>query len=140
MLLIACANVANLLMARATTRQKEVAVRASLGASRQRLFSQFLAESMALACMGGALGIALAWGLLKVIIAIMPPFTLPPEADVRLNIPVLLFTVAATMLAGVLFGCAPSLAGGAHESERSLERGRQIRASAPGATACAARW
>ena len=107
-LLIACANVANLLMARATTRQKEVAVRASLGASRQRLFSQFLAESIVLAGMGGALGIALAWGLLNVIIAIMPPFTLPPEADVRLNIPVLLFTVAATLLAGVLFGCVPA--------------------------------
>ncbi len=108
-LLIACANVANLLMARATTRQKEVAVRASLGASRQRLFSQFLAESIALASMGGALGIALAWALLKAIMALMPPFTLPSEADVRLNGPVLLFTVAATMFAGILFGCAPAL-------------------------------
>jgi putative ABC transport system permease protein len=108
-LLIACANVANLLMARATTRQKEVAVRASLGASRQRLFSQFLAESIALASMGGVLGIALAWALLKAIMAMMPPFTLPSEADVRLNGPVLLFTVAATMLAGILFGCAPAL-------------------------------
>ncbi|MGC2806906.1 MAG: ABC transporter permease [Candidatus Acidiferrales bacterium] len=107
-LLIACANVANLLMARATTRQKEVAVRASLGASRQRLFSQFLIESIALASMGGALGIVLAWALLKAIMAMMPPFTLPSEADVRLNAPVLLFTVAATMLAGVLFGCAPA--------------------------------
>jgi putative ABC transport system permease protein len=108
-LLIACANVANLLMARATTRQKEVAVRASLGASRQRLFSQFLAESIALASMGGVLGIALAWALLKAIMAMMPPFTLPSEADVRLNGPVLLFTVAATMFAGILFGCAPAL-------------------------------
>jgi putative ABC transport system permease protein len=107
-LLIACANVANLLMARATTRQKEVAVRASLGASRQRLFSQFLAESIALASIGGLLGIALAWALLKAIMAMMPPFTLPSEADVRLNAPVLLFTVAATMLAGILFGCAPA--------------------------------
>ena len=107
-LLIACANVANLLMARATTRQKEVAVRASLGASGQRLFSQFLAESIALAAIGGALGVALAWALLKAIMAMMPPFTLPSEADVRLNAPVLLFTVAATMLAGILFGCAPA--------------------------------
>jgi putative ABC transport system permease protein len=107
-LLIACANVANLLLARATTRQKEVAVRASLGASRGRLFSQFLAESLALASMGGALGVALAWVLLRAIMAIMPPGTLPDEADVHLNAPVLLFTVAATMLAGVLFGCAPA--------------------------------
>jgi putative ABC transport system permease protein len=107
-LLIACANVANLLMARATTRQKEVAVRASLGASRQRLFSQFLTESIALAAMGGVLGIVLAWALLKGIMALMPPFTLPSEADVRVNFPVLLFTLCATMLAGVLFGCAPA--------------------------------
>src|SRR6202047_946001 len=108
-LLIACANVANLLLARGTARQKEVAVRASLGATRAQLFSQFLTESLALAAIGGALGIGLAWGLLKVIMAMIPQFTLPSEADVRLNIPVLLFTLAATMLAGVLFGCAPAL-------------------------------
>ena len=107
-LLIACANVANLLMARATARQKEVAVRAALGASRRRLFSQFLTESLALACIGGALGIALAWALLKAILAIMPPYTLRTEVDVRLSGAVLLFTVAATMLAGVLFGCIPA--------------------------------
>ncbi|MGB6471981.1 MAG: ABC transporter permease [Candidatus Acidiferrales bacterium] len=107
-LLIACANVANLLLARATTRQKEVAVRASVGASRWQLFRQFLVESLALASIGGLLGIALAWGLLKLIMVMMPPFTLPTEADVRLNGPVLLFTVAATLVAGVLFGCAPA--------------------------------
>jgi putative ABC transport system permease protein len=107
-LLIACANVANVLLARATTRRKEVAVRASLGASRGQVFRQFLAESLVLASIGGIAGIALAWVLLKVIIATMPPFTLPYEADVRLNTPVLLFTLAATALAGVLFGCAPA--------------------------------
>jgi putative ABC transport system permease protein len=108
-LLIACANVANLLLARGTVRQKEVAVRASMGATRGQLFSQFLTESLALAAIGGALGVALAWGLLQVIVALIPPFALPSEADVRLNIPVLLFTLGATMLAGVLFGCAPAL-------------------------------
>jgi putative ABC transport system permease protein len=107
-LLIACANVANLLLARGTVRQKEVAVRSSLGATRGQLFSQFLTESLALAAIGGALGIGLAWGLLQVIVALLPPFTLPSEADVRLNIPVLLFTLAATMFAGVLFGCVPA--------------------------------
>jgi putative ABC transport system permease protein len=107
-LLIACANVANLLLARATKRRKEVAVRASVGASRWQLFRQFLAESLALASIGGILGIALAWVLLKVILLMMPPFTLPYEANVRLNPPVLLFTLAATALAGVLFGCAPA--------------------------------
>jgi putative ABC transport system permease protein len=108
-LLIACANVANLLLARGTVRQREIAVRASLGATRGQLFSQFLTESLALAAIGGALGVALAWGFLKVIIALMPPFTLPSEADVRLNVPVLLFTLGATTLAGVLFGCAPAV-------------------------------
>jgi putative ABC transport system permease protein len=107
-LLIACSNVANLLLARATTREKEVAIRASLGASRSRLFSQFLAESIALSLIGCVAGTVLAWGLLKVIMAMMPPFTLPSEADVRLNMPVLLFTVAASLLAGLLFGCAPA--------------------------------
>jgi putative ABC transport system permease protein len=108
-LLIACANVANLLLARGTARQSEIAVRAALGATRKQLFGQFLTESLALASIGGALGIALAWGLLKIILALMPQFTLPSEADVTLNIPVLLFTMAATMLAGVLFGCVPAL-------------------------------
>jgi putative ABC transport system permease protein len=107
-LLIACANIANLLLARATTRQKEVAVRASLGASRGRLFGQFLAESLALSIAGCVVGVALAWGLLKVIMTMMPPNTLPSEADVRLSLPVLGFTVAASLIAGVLFGCAPA--------------------------------
>jgi putative ABC transport system permease protein len=107
-LLIACANVANLLLARGTARQKEVAVRGALGATRGQLFSQFLTESLALASIGGALGVALAWGFLKAILALMPPFTLPSEAAVTLNVPVLLFTLAATMFSGVLFGCAPA--------------------------------
>jgi putative ABC transport system permease protein len=107
-LLIACANVANLLLARGTARQKEVAVRGALGATRAQLFGQFLTESVTLAGIGGVLGIALAWAFLKGIVALMPPFTLPSEADVTLNIPVLLFTLAATMFSGILFGCAPA--------------------------------
>ena len=107
-LLIACANVANLLLARGTTRRKEVAVRGAMGATRGQLFAQFLTESVTLAGIGGALGVALAWAFLKFILALMPPFTLPSEADVRLSVPVLLFTLAATMLSGILFGCAPA--------------------------------
>jgi putative ABC transport system permease protein len=107
-LLIACANVANLLLARGTARQKEIAVRASLGATRSRLFLQFLTENVALAIIGGILGIGLAAAIIKVIIALLPPFMLPSEADVRLSIPVLLFSMTSTILTGLLFGCAPA--------------------------------
>jgi putative ABC transport system permease protein len=107
-LLIACVNVANLLLARGTVRQKEIAVRAALGATRWQLFAQFLTESVALSLIGGILGTGLAWGLLKVIVAMMPPFTLPSEAGFRLNLPVLFFSLAASILCGVLFGCAPA--------------------------------
>jgi putative ABC transport system permease protein len=107
-LLIACVNVANLLLARGTARQREIAVRAALGATRWQLFGQFLTESVALSLIGGVLGISLAWVLLKVIVAMMPPFTLPSEADFRLNVPVLFFSLAASIVCGVLFGCAPA--------------------------------
>jgi putative ABC transport system permease protein len=107
-LLIACANVANLLLARGMARQREVAVRASLGASRGRLFRQLFTESVMLAIVGGALGIALAFWLTGVIMALVPPDTLPSEADVRMNTPVLLFTLTVSLLSGVLFGCAPA--------------------------------
>jgi len=107
-LLIACVNVANLLLARGTARQREIAVRAAMGATRWQLFAQFLTESVALSLIGGVLGISLAWGLLKVIITMIPPFTLPSEADFHLNLPVLFFSLAASILCGVLFGCAPA--------------------------------
>jgi putative ABC transport system permease protein len=107
-LLIACANVANLLLARGASRQREVAVRASLGASRGQIFSQLLAESLALALVGGAIGVVLGWTILRVLSATMPPNTLPSEAELTLNIPVLLFTFAATVLAGVIAGCVPA--------------------------------
>jgi putative ABC transport system permease protein len=107
-LLIACVNVANLLLARGTVRQREVAVRASLGATRWQLFSQLITESLALAVIGGALGVSLATMLLKMIEVLLPPFSIPTEADIRLNLPVLLFSLAATVLAGVLCGCAPA--------------------------------
>jgi putative ABC transport system permease protein len=107
-LLIACVNVANLLLARGTTRQKELAVRTALGASRRAIFAQFLTENLTLAFIGGGLGVALGWALLHGIEAIMPQGTLPTEADLQLNLPVLLFTLAASTLSGLLFGCAPA--------------------------------
>jgi putative ABC transport system permease protein len=107
-LLIACANVANLLLARGTARQRELAVRSSLGATRGRIVGQLFTESLVLAMVGGALGIVLAFGLLQIIIAILPPDTLPWEADMRISMPVLLVTLAACCLSGILFGCAPA--------------------------------
>lgn len=105
-LLIACANVANLQLARGAARQRELVVRSALGAGRKRLVGQLLTEGVLLALLGGAVGVALAVGLLQVIEATMPPYTLPSEADVRLSVPVLLFTLAVASLAGVLSGCA----------------------------------
>jgi putative ABC transport system permease protein len=107
-LLIACVNVANLLLARGTVRQKEVAVRASLGATRPQLISQFLTESLVLALMGGILGVSWAWAMLRAILALLPPFSVPTEADIRVSLPVLFFTLGATLVAGVLCGCAPA--------------------------------
>ena len=108
LLLIACVNVANLLLARGTTRQREVAIRAALGASRGQLFRQFLTESLLLAAGGGALGVYLAWLMIDAIMGFVPVNMLPSEADVRISVPVLLFTIASTILAGLLFGCAPA--------------------------------
>jgi predicted permease len=110
LLLIGCVNVANLLLARGTARQREVALRAALGATRRRLFSQFLTESLILALIGGAFGVLLAGLIIDAIEAVMPPVgtMLPSEANIRISVPVLLFTIGVTTLAGLLFGAAPA--------------------------------
>jgi putative ABC transport system permease protein len=110
LLLIACVNIANLLMARGTTRQREVALRAALGAPRTRLFSQFLIESLVLAALGGVVGVLLAGAIIDLIQAVMPPVgtMLPSEADIRISIPVLSFTIAITAFSGLLFGSLPA--------------------------------
>lgn len=124
-LLIACANVANLLLAQGTSRLKEVAVRSALGASRGWVFVQFLTESLLLAVLGGVAGLALGQAVIKMLVATIPPYSLPAEADVRLSIPVLLFTFAATLVAGVVFGCVPAWqASGISPNETLKEGGR----------------
>ena len=107
-LLIACVNVANLLLAKGTTRQKEIAIRSALGAKRSAIFALFLAENVLLALIGGVVGIGVGWLGLRGLIAIMPPGTLPSEADLTLNVPILIFSLIASTLSGLLFGCAPA--------------------------------
>jgi putative ABC transport system permease protein len=107
-LVIACVNIANLLLAKGAARQREVAIRSSVGASRQQIFLQFLTESVVLALIGGGLGIGLGAGLLRAILTIVPPGILPSEADFRLDIHVLVAALASTTVAGILFGCAPA--------------------------------
>jgi len=107
-LLIACANVANLLLVRSEGRQQELAVRAALGASRLRLAGDLLAESVLLAVLGGILGIGLA-RLAIVALTVLEPGNLPPLAAIRIDGPVLLFAVAISVLAGLAFGVLPSL-------------------------------
>jgi predicted permease len=109
LLLIGCGNVANLLLAKATTREKEFAIRSALGASRRRLISQLLVESLILALSGALLGTLLASVGLRFIVALMPPDIIPSEAVIRLNLPVLLFTLTVAILTALLFGLVPAL-------------------------------
>jgi len=107
-LLIACANVANLLLARAATRQKEIAVRTALGASRLRVVRQLLTESVLLSVVSGIAGLALSIWLIKLLIAITPPNT-PRIDEVGIDLRVFGFTLTVTVLAGLLFGLVPAL-------------------------------
>lgn len=107
-LLMACANVANLMLARSASRTREMAVRAALGASNPRLVRQLLTESVLLSAIGGLGGLVLAWAIIELAPAIIPPGTLPVGLPLTLDARVTTFAVIATLLTGLLFGLAPA--------------------------------
>jgi predicted permease len=128
-LLIACVNVANLLLARSTGRAREFAIRAALGASQGRIIRQLLTESILLAGAGGALGLLLAsWGTRAALSAL--PQTLPRGNDVGMDGHVLLFTLGVCTLAGMLFGLAPTLKSSSPDSQETLKEGGRGASSA----------
>jgi len=130
-LLIACANVANLLLVRAEGRHQELAVRAALGASRWRIGSDFLLESVVIGILGSGLGLLVAWGALRLLVAINPE-GLPRLQDIGIDLVVLAFTVVVSLFCSLLFGSIPALryaaarmGTGLREGGRTLSEGRE---------------
>ena len=134
-LLIGCANIASMLLARSTTRQKEIAIRQALGASPPRLMRQLLTESVLLSALGGTLGVALAAGGLR-LLRLLPTGTIPRVEEVSLNAGVLIFSLVLCVITGVAFGLVPSLLASHRdvnetlkESGRGSNEGRKSRSS-----------
>ena len=125
-LLIACVNVANLLLARSTGRQREFSVRAALGAGQIRILRQLLTESVLLSALGGGLGLILArWGTAAALVAV--PETVPRAEEIGLDFPVLLFTILVSLLTGIMFGLLPAIRmSGTDISGRLKDSGRAI--------------
>ena len=123
-LLITCANVANMLLARSMGRQKEVAIRTALGAGRGRLIRQLLTESSLVSLLGGVFGLLLAFGLTRIIIT-MSPGSIPRMDAVRIDVEVLGFTVVVSLLTGVLFGLVPALRASSFDLHSALKEGER---------------
>lgn len=132
-LLIGCANLANLLMARATLRTREIALRMALGAGRGRVMRMLLTESLLLSGLGAIAGLALGFGLLKWIQSLLPPFYFPQEASIGMDGRVLIFLAAATIFTGVAFGLAPAIQASRRDAGQAMkEGGRAVSASRRG--------
>jgi predicted permease len=122
-LLIGCANVANLTLARGTEREREMAIRSALGAHRLRLIRQLLTESISLGILGGVVGLAMGNAFMHGMKLWLPPDLLPPEANVHMDHGVLLLTMVVGILTGILFGLAPALSGTQPDLAGSLKEG-----------------
>jgi len=134
LLLIVCANVANLLLSRASGRQREIAIRVALGATSGRLARQLLTESLPIAVAGGAAGIGIAFACARLIVSLVPSIGIPLVFDLRVDGPVLLFTLVLTAVTAVIFGLAPALqashlqpAGALKDAAASLAGGSRAR-------------
>lgn len=133
LLLIGCANVSILLLARGTERQHELAVRAAIGASRMRMIRQLLTESLGIATAGAALGVLLAWKGLVLIAANLPEYSFPAESVIKMNVPVLLFSVALAFVTAIVFGLWPALQLSRPEIARLMQSGSRRVAGSVGA-------
>ncbi len=130
-LLIACANLANLTLARGTDREREIAIRSALGARRLRLIRQLLTENVLLGFAGGVAGLALGDVLMRGIKLWTPQYMLPPQANVHMDYAVLFFTLAVGVLTGVVFGLAPAVSGTRPNLAGSLKEGGRTTAGRP---------
>ena len=124
LLIIGCANCSILLLARGRTRQHELAIRSAIGASRWRIVRQLLVEAVVISCTGAVLGVAASYWLAKLPL-LLSPDSFPAESVIRINAPILAFSVALALLCGILFGLVPALRLSRHDSARMLP-GRQI--------------